>query len=65
MQNGVNGFLVKPKDPTSLASALEILISDGKLRRKMGEEGRKIVEDRFGEETVIEQTLEVYEGLLF
>ena len=38
------GLLVAPRSPDELATALERLLSDAKLRREMGEEGRRRVE---------------------
>ena len=37
VDDGINGFLIKPKNPQILADKLEILINDKALRRKMGE----------------------------
>jgi glycosyltransferase involved in cell wall biosynthesis len=56
--NGVNGFLVKPKDVESLYRAmLEMFELSQEERLKMGKEGRRLVEDRFSEEIVIERYL--------
>ncbi|MBU0965469.1 MAG: glycosyltransferase family 4 protein [Proteobacteria bacterium] len=41
VDNGKTGLLVHQQNPEELADALQTLISDEKLRRKMGEEGRK------------------------
>ena len=41
VEDGVTGFLVPPKDPDALAGALQKLIADPELRRRMGEAGRK------------------------
>lgn len=41
IEDGVTGFLVEPNAPKDLAKALEHLLSDSELRRKMGENGRK------------------------
>jgi len=40
VENGITGFLVPPRDPTALAEALQRLIADPGLRRRMGEAGR-------------------------
>lgn len=58
-----NGFLIPPKDPATLASALERLIGDVSLRRRMGEQGRQMVLERFTEEQVVDATLALYEEL--
>jgi glycosyltransferase involved in cell wall biosynthesis len=47
VREGVNGFLVEPEDAASLAGALERLLNDPNLRRRMGEAGRKRYEASF------------------
>ncbi len=48
VRDGVNGFLVPPGAPAALARAIEDLLANAQLRRRMGEKGRKIVEAEFG-----------------
>ncbi|MBR1706873.1 MAG: glycosyltransferase family 4 protein [Bacteroidales bacterium] len=43
VQDGVTGLLCKKKDPVSLADALQRLLSDPELRRRMGAAGRSAV----------------------
>jgi glycosyltransferase involved in cell wall biosynthesis len=45
---GVNGFITKRGDGRDLASALETLLADADLRAAMGEQSRRIAEERFG-----------------
>ena len=59
---GKNGLLVPPRDATSLANALRILISDPALRARMGAESLKIA-PRFAIEVVVDATLSVYAAL--
>lgn len=47
VREGVNGFLVEPEDPGALAGALERLLNDPHLRRRMGDAGRKRYEASF------------------
>jgi len=47
VQNNRTGFLVDPKDPKAAANAICRLLEDKELSRKMGEAGRKHVEDNF------------------
>lgn len=64
VQDGVNGLLVPPKDHEALASAIINLIEDKELRQRLGDAGRKIVEDRFTEDKVVDGTLAVYKRIL-
>ncbi len=43
VKNGFNGILVKPGDEREMAEAIYTLMSNPKLRRKMGSNGRKAV----------------------
>jgi glycosyltransferase involved in cell wall biosynthesis len=47
IEDGVNGYLVESGNVESLAARVTALIADPALRRKMGEEGRAMVEQRF------------------
>jgi sugar transferase (PEP-CTERM/EpsH1 system associated) len=47
VREGVNGLLVAPEDPEALAGALEKLLKDPTLRKRMGEAGRKRYEASF------------------
>jgi glycosyltransferase involved in cell wall biosynthesis len=60
VQDGLNGFLVPPKNAAALAEALERLILSPELRRKMGKAGRKLVEDHFSVDKINQQTLALY-----
>ena len=44
VQDSFNGFLVPPADAGALTRALEALIDDANMRRRMGEVSRHIVE---------------------
>lgn len=64
IEDGVNGYLVEPRDVVSLADALEKLIRDPSLRARMGRAGRKRVLQHFTERQVVAQTLDTYRALL-
>lgn len=64
VHDGLNGYLVPIKDPVALANALRKLVIDSGLRQRMGEQGRKLVEAHFSEETVVKETLALYKSLL-
>jgi glycosyltransferase involved in cell wall biosynthesis len=60
VQDGVNGLLVPPRDPQALAQALETLARDPNLRKKMGENGRQMVLERFSNQHINQETIAVY-----
>jgi glycosyltransferase involved in cell wall biosynthesis len=61
---GVNGILVPPRDPASLASAIEALLRDPDRRRRMGEESRRIAVEEFSQERVVGDILALYDSML-
>lgn len=59
-----NGLLVKVKDAEGLAAAIRDLAEDGKLRRSLGANGRRLAVDNFSIDRVIDQTRALYDELL-
>ena len=59
VEDGVTGLLVEPGDRAALRAALERLLADPELRRRMGREGRRRVR-RCSWDAVAAQTLEAY-----
>lgn len=62
--DGYNGFLVKPKDHIELSEKILLCINDSKMARRMGANGRKIVEDKFNIEKRIDRIISLYKRLL-
>jgi len=62
--NGKTGFLVKKGDIDAFTEKLQILLSKDELRRRMGEEGRKFVEERFSLEALAERHERFYLSVL-
>jgi len=60
----VTGLLVPPKNVEALANAIELLITNPKQRLAMGIAGRKLAEEAFTIEHVVDQHLEIYKELL-
>ena len=61
--DGETGFVVPPSDPVALADALERLVQDPGLRRRLGEQGRERVLDRFSTDAYVKGVVRVYEAL--
>ena len=64
VEHGVNGLLFPVGDAAALAHALVELLTDEPRRRRMGEAGRAMAEERFDEQKVFERVLREYERLL-
>lgn len=64
VSNGVNGYLVPVRDPDAIASALESLLLDTKMRINMGIEGRRIMKEGFSMDKVNSETIKIYRDLL-
>jgi glycosyltransferase involved in cell wall biosynthesis len=58
------GILVPPKDPAALKDAILRLLADKKLRKKMGENGRKRAVENFSWPVAAKNTLEVYRDVI-
>lgn len=62
VEDGKNGFLT-PLDPEAIADALEKLIQDPKLRKRMRTHSRTLAVQEFSLERICGETLEVYKKL--
>jgi glycosyltransferase involved in cell wall biosynthesis len=63
-RNGINGILIRKKDPKALKEAICYLADNKSVCKKFGEKGREIVIDEFSEDFVVAQTVEIYNHLL-
>ncbi|MFH1857998.1 MAG: glycosyltransferase [Candidatus Omnitrophota bacterium] len=61
---GETGFLVPPRDPIQLADRIDRLLRDKALSRRMGEAGRKRVQENFSLEKMTAATEQLYTQLL-
>lgn len=62
--DGVTGMLVPCRDPDKLAEAVIKLLKNETLRKKMGEAGRKRVEELFDKQKMLKATYDLYEKFL-
>jgi glycosyltransferase involved in cell wall biosynthesis len=63
VEDGVNGFLVPPRDASALADAIVRALQDEPLRHRMGDAGFARVSDRFSVERMVRGTAAVYASL--
>jgi glycosyltransferase involved in cell wall biosynthesis len=59
---GDAGLVVPERDPTALAAAMDLLLSDADLRQNLVERGRQRVRDRFAWPVIAEQTVDLFRG---
>lgn len=64
VRDGVNGILIPPSDVGVLADSVIRLLGDSELRAKMGSEGKRIVEEQFSVDGMVEGVLSVYRSVL-
>lgn len=58
------GILIEPRNAVALADAIQYLIENPTVRMKIGEAGRKLAENAFTIESVVEQHMSIYQELL-
>jgi len=59
--SGVTGVLIPPEDPAALAKALVQVLGDPGSARRLGEEGRRLVEKEYTVEKMAEKVYRVYQ----
>ena len=64
VDDGVNGFLIAPKEVEPLVEKLRLLINDAELRQKMGKAAREKAEKEFSLDVVIEKHINIYNELI-
>ena len=62
--DGVNGYLIPPRDSVSLAKAILKLIKDPYKAAELGLKGRQIVEKQFSMDVIIQKIKRIYESTL-
>ncbi|MDZ4159833.1 MAG: glycosyltransferase family 4 protein [Anaerolineaceae bacterium] len=63
VRNGENGFLVPVSDVQELAAKLWLLLLDPSLRLTMGKNGRRLIEENFASDLIIDQTIAIYQQI--
>ncbi len=58
IKDGINGYLIPPKEPVALAERMALLLTNGTLRDKLGDAGRHRAQ-RFSWKVVADQVLQL------
>lgn len=64
VKDGISGILVEPENPIGLAAAIINLLNDKKQMEKIGNTGRKIVEENYSTEVMVNRTYTFYKSLV-
>jgi glycosyltransferase involved in cell wall biosynthesis len=64
IREGWNGFLVEPANERQLAEKIKYLVENPSERTRMGENSRKLTEDKFDWSKIAKRYLEVYEKVV-
>jgi glycosyltransferase involved in cell wall biosynthesis len=64
VRDGETGLLVPPEDPTALAEAIRRVLADGELRQRLGEQGRRLVLERFTADHMTRAFESLYDEML-
>jgi glycosyltransferase involved in cell wall biosynthesis len=64
VEDGITGFIVPPKDDETAMIAMEKLILDDVLRKKLGKNGRKRVKEYFNWDDNVAQMINIYKDIL-
>lgn len=63
IRDGVDGYLVEPRNPMQLAEKINELIENPEMRESMGIQAMKRYQDEFSFEKLSERYIAFYEGL--
>lgn len=62
--DGMNGFIVDKQDPAQIAEKIMLLMQDDELRFRMGKESRRLYEENFTEERMVERLSHAFNAVL-
>ncbi len=62
--NKENAIIIPPEDPKKISEAMITLIKDPKLRRKLGENGRKLVEKNYRWDKIVKEVESIYKDII-
>lgn len=64
VKDGINGFLIRPRSPGLIAQKVNLLLTNDKLRQKMGEKAFKTVVEHFSWEKIATKFYNLYQKCL-
>lgn len=64
VKNGVNGFIVEPRNSGQIAEKIRFLVENPGIRSQMGKESRRLYEENFTEEKMVEKLSQAFNSIL-
>jgi glycosyltransferase involved in cell wall biosynthesis len=64
IKDGVNGFLIRPEDPSGLANAIIRMLQDKEKAKTMGKQGMEMVRKHFTSSRMCREMYDLYSSLL-
>ncbi|OGW73869.1 MAG: hypothetical protein A3J81_03075 [Nitrospirae bacterium RIFOXYB2_FULL_43_5] len=64
VKDGVSGILVEPEDPVALSDAIMGLLNDKGQMKRMGDAGRRIVEEKYSIDVMVRSLFNFYTSLV-
>jgi glycosyltransferase involved in cell wall biosynthesis len=64
VKDGVNGFIVEKRNPKQVEEKIKFLIDHPDIRKKMGEESRRLYLENFTEEKMIDRLSNAFQSVL-
>ncbi len=64
VQDGVNGYLVDPRDSSRLQEKISLLLNNRSLAEELGKAGREIVETKFSVDSMVDGNADVYKRII-
>ncbi len=64
ISDGINGFVIPPKDFEELAGVIMRLLGDAELRQRFGNTGKRMVDASYTKEVMTQNNIDIYEQLL-
>lgn len=64
LRDGINGYLIPPGNPEAVSEAVVRLLSDLEGARRMGAEGKRMAQEEYSIDAMVEGNLKVYKKVL-
>jgi rhamnosyl/mannosyltransferase len=62
--NGITGLVVPPQDSAALAEAINCLLANPELRRRMGRAGRERAQQELSADVMVKRLIQLYQEVM-